>query len=90
MVPSVRRSFTVKRHRTGCIASHTLSHSLAAPNTYGVYIIHLFVVLALQLLMLSIIAPALLKFALVTVAAVLASFALTAFLRQLPWVRAVV
>ncbi|MBV9172109.1 MAG: hypothetical protein JOZ81_18710 [Chloroflexi bacterium] len=54
------------------------------------YIIHLFVVLALQLLMLGVIAPALLKFALVTVAAVLASFALTAFLRQLPWVRAVV
>jgi len=61
----------------------------ATPNTYGVYIIHLFVVVALQLALLALTAPALVKFALVTILAVLISFALTALLRQLPVLRAV-
>lgn len=62
---------------------------MAAPNTFGVYIIHVFAVLALQLGLLALAAPGLLKFGLVTVVAVLVSFALTALLRQLPGVRAV-
>jgi glucans biosynthesis protein C len=62
---------------------------MAAPNTYGVYIIHVFVVLPLQLGLLTVTAPAQLKFALVTVVALLVSFALTTLLRQLPGVRAV-
>lgn len=61
----------------------------AAAATYGVYLVHLFVVLALQLALLGLVAPALLKFALVTVVAVLVSFGLAAGLRRLPGVRRV-
>jgi len=60
-----------------------------APNTYGVYVVHLFVVLAAQLVLLPLAAPALVKFAVVTVVAVVLSFAATALLRLSPAVRVV-
>jgi surface polysaccharide O-acyltransferase-like enzyme len=62
---------------------------MAAPNAYGVYLIHLFVVLPVQLAVLGLAVAPLLKFALVAAVAAPASFGLVALLRKLPGLREV-
>ncbi|MDJ0825542.1 MAG: acyltransferase family protein [Rhodobacter sp.] len=59
-------------------------------QTYGVYLIHIFVVIALQFAVLDLAWPALAKFAVVWAAALVVSFAVVAALRLIPPVRAVV
>ncbi|MEJ0011549.1 MAG: acyltransferase family protein [Bauldia sp.] len=59
-------------------------------NVYGVYLIHWFVVLAIQAAILNLAASATAKFAIVTVLALAVSFALSVSLRILPAVRRVV
>jgi len=59
-------------------------------NVYGVYLIHWFVVIALQMAILAVPLPALAKFALVTAAGLMISFSVVAAVRQIPLVRRVV
>lgn len=59
-------------------------------NVYGVYLIHVFVVVALQMAILALPLPATAKFLIVTAAGIVISFALVAALRRIPAVRRVV
>lgn len=59
-------------------------------NVYGVYIIHVFVVVGLQIAILGADLPATAKFLAVTIVGIPLSFALSAALRAMPFVRAVV
>jgi len=59
-------------------------------NVYGVYLIHWFVVVALQIAILAMPMPALAKFVLVTAIGLVISFSIVAALRQIPLVRRVV
>jgi surface polysaccharide O-acyltransferase-like enzyme len=59
-------------------------------NVYGVYLIHFFVVWALQIAILGAQWSATAKFAIVTAAAVVISFSIVAALRQIPPVRRIV
>jgi peptidoglycan/LPS O-acetylase OafA/YrhL len=72
--------------REGVTDSNRLVQKMAL-NAYGVYIIHIFVVLALQMAMLAL--PPLLKFGLVTAVAVPVCFLLVDCLRCRPAARAV-
>ena len=62
---------------------------MMAPNAYGVYIIHIFIVVPLQVAIIGLAAAPLVKFALVVLLAVPISFSLAALLRRLPALRAV-
>lgn len=64
--------------------------SLLDANVYGVYIIHLFVVIALQNAILTMAWPALAKFAFVTLTALPICFAMVGALRKIPVIRYVV
>lgn len=59
-------------------------------NIYGVYLVHLFVVIGFQAALVGFAWPALLKFAVVLVAALAVSVVLTAALRLIPAVRKVI
>lgn len=59
-------------------------------SVYGVYLVHFYVVLVLQGALVGVALPALAKFALVSVAGTVVSFALVDMLRRLRWVRAVI
>ena len=59
-------------------------------NVYGVYIVHPFILFALQAAIIGIALPATVKFLAVTAVGLAASFALAAALRQIPAVRRVV
>lgn len=59
-------------------------------NVYGVYLIHIFVVIGLQVAALGLGWTAIAKFLLVWIAAAVASFAVTALLRMIPGVKRVV
>ncbi|WP_343116420.1 acyltransferase [Ostreiculturibacter nitratireducens] len=59
-------------------------------NVYGAYLIHVFIVVALQISIVDLALTALAKFAIVSAAAIVISFALTAALRRIPPVRAVI
>jgi peptidoglycan/LPS O-acetylase OafA/YrhL len=59
-------------------------------NVYGVYLIHWFLVIVIQAAILNLDLPATIKFLIVTVIGVIASFAITALARQIPAVRRVV
>jgi hypothetical protein len=59
-------------------------------NVYGVYIIHVFVVVGLQLTILGFGWPATVKFLVITAVGLPLSFAISAALRAIPFVRAVV
>ncbi len=59
-------------------------------NVYGVYLVHIFVVVALQMAILAWPLPATVKFLLVTAAGLVISFSLSAALRLIPAVRHVV
>ena len=59
-------------------------------NVYGVYIVHWFIVVAIQAAILALAATATEKFLIVTVLATIASFALTTALRAIPGVSRVV
>jgi hypothetical protein len=61
----------------------------AAPNAYGAYLIQLFVIVPLQMALLAVAAPALVKFALVTLISIPVCFVLTEGLRRLPGLREV-
>ncbi|MBT8460212.1 MAG: hypothetical protein KJN60_11125 [Boseongicola sp.] len=58
-------------------------------NIYGVYLIHLFVVIAVQMVLLDIGLPALAKFAVVVIGTLVISFPAIALLRRLPGMRAI-
>jgi surface polysaccharide O-acyltransferase-like enzyme len=58
-------------------------------NVYGVYLVHIFIVIGLQVALLGFDWPALAKFGVVTLAALILSFALVALIRRIPGVRAV-
>jgi surface polysaccharide O-acyltransferase-like enzyme len=62
---------------------------IMAPSAYGVYIIHVYLVVPLQVAVIGLAAPPLVKFALVVLLAAPISFALAALLRHLPVLRAV-
>lgn len=59
-------------------------------NVYGTYLIHVFIVVPLQIAILDLTVPALAKFAIVSAMGIALSFALTALLRRIPAVRAVI
>ncbi len=59
-------------------------------NVYGVYIVHWFIVIAIQVAILRLTVTATEKFLIVTVLATIASFALTAVIRAIPGVARVV
>ena len=59
-------------------------------NVYGVYVIHVFVLVGLQSAIVDIALPALTKFAIVTVVGLIMSFGLAAALRRIPGVARVV
>ncbi|MDJ0631509.1 MAG: acyltransferase [Rhodobacter sp.] len=59
-------------------------------QVYGVYLIHIFIVIGLQMALVQAAWPALAKFGAVTAGALLLSFALVAVLRLIPPVRAVI
>jgi hypothetical protein len=61
----------------------------AAPNAYGAYLIQMFVIVPMQMALLAVAAPALVKFALVTVISIPVCFLLTGGLRRLPGLREV-
>jgi hypothetical protein len=61
----------------------------AAPNTYGAYLVQLFVIVPLQMALLSVSAPAVVKFALVAVVSIPVCFLLAEGLRRLPGVQRV-
>jgi surface polysaccharide O-acyltransferase-like enzyme len=63
--------------------------NMMAPAAFGVYIIHIFVVVPLQFAVIGLSAPPLIKFAMVVLLAVPISFTLAALLRRLPVLRAV-
>ncbi|MCB1549987.1 MAG: acyltransferase family protein, partial [Hyphomicrobiaceae bacterium] len=69
-------------------ADSRLLHALEG-NIYGVYLIHLFVVIALQVALLNFQWPALLKFLVVLAGTLAISLPLIALLRRIPPVRAV-
>lgn len=58
-------------------------------NLYGVYLLHLFIVIGLQVALVQSAMPALAKFAIVVVATLFVSFPIIAVLRRLPGFRAV-
>jgi len=72
-----------------CVSSLPRLVRMMAPNAYGVYIIHIFIVVPLQVAMIGLVAAPLVKFALVVLLAVPICFTLVALLRRLPGVRAV-
>lgn len=59
-------------------------------NVYGAYLVHWLLVVAIQMAILGIALSATAKFAIVTVAGIAASFALSALLRAIPGVRRVI
>lgn len=59
-------------------------------NVYGVYIIHVFVLVGLQSAIVEVALPALTKFAIVAAAGLILSFGLVAALRRVPGVARVV
>ncbi len=59
-------------------------------NVYGVYIIHVFIVVGLQQAILNIALPALVKFALVTIVALFVTFVNSALIRLIPGVKRVI
>lgn len=59
-------------------------------NAYGVYLIHVYVVIGLQVALLGVAWPALAKFVFVTVSGIALSLLVVDTLRRLAWVRAVV
>jgi glucan biosynthesis protein C len=59
-------------------------------NVYGVYLVHWFIVVAIQAAILGLVATAGIKFLIVTVLGTIASFALTALVRMIPGVARVV
>ncbi len=59
-------------------------------NVYGVYIIHVFIVVGLQQAILNIALPALVKFALVTTMALFVTFVNSALIRLIPGVKRVI
>jgi fucose 4-O-acetylase-like acetyltransferase len=61
----------------------------AAPNTYGAYLIQLFIIVPLQMALLHVSAPALIKFALVALLSIPVCFVLAEGLRRLPGLRKV-
>jgi hypothetical protein len=61
----------------------------AAPNAYGAYLIQMFVIVPMQVALLAVDAPALAKFAVVTLVSVPVCFVLTGGLRGLPGLREV-
>jgi hypothetical protein len=59
-------------------------------NVFGVYIIHVFIVVGLQVAILNIALPALVKFAVVTAMALTISFVSAALIRLIPGVKRVI
>lgn len=59
-------------------------------NVFGVYIFHVFILVALQGTILDIALPALVKFAIVTIAGLIISFLNSALLRRIPGVNRVI
>ncbi len=57
---------------------------------YGVYLFHVFILVGLQMAILGLDYPALIKFAMVTLAGLIASLATVATLRRIPYVRDVI
>jgi surface polysaccharide O-acyltransferase-like enzyme len=72
-----------------CVASAPSIVRMMAPAAYGVYIIHIFIVVPLQFAVIGLSAEPLIKFAIVVLLAVPISFTLAALLRRLPVLRAV-
>ena len=64
--------------------------TLLSANAYGIYLVHLFIVIALQQLMIPYSMNANMKFMLVTVSGIALSLLLSVLLRKIPWVKAVV
>ena len=58
-------------------------------NLYGIYLVHLFVVIALQIALVEVDLPALEKFAVVVAATIAVSVPMVALLRRVPGIRAV-
>lgn len=63
---------------------------ILSENAYGVYLVHIFIVIAFQLLILPWQLPATIKFLLVTLASIAASYLFTFLLRKSKLVRAIV
>ncbi len=72
------------------INGQSVLSQLLSENAYGVYLVHIFIVIAFQLLILPWQLPATVKFLLVTLASIAASYLFTFLLRKSKVVRAIV